>query len=127
MAAIMSDTVDITAPPPVEDSGPGFLTGLLLGGLIGVTIAMIVAPQAGDETREILRAKAREASQSVREAADDLSHSAHATAEGVSASANELLARGKQIVEDARVRFDVAVAEGKDAAAHQRSILENET
>ena len=45
----------------------------------------------------------------------------------VTASANDLLARGKQIVEDARARFDVAVAEGKDAAAQQRSILENET
>jgi hypothetical protein len=45
----------------------------------------------------------------------------------VTASANDLLARGKQIVEDARARFDAAVAEGKDAAAQQRNILENET
>jgi gas vesicle protein len=116
----MSDTAQVQAPPSSaavpDGASPGFLTGLLLGGLIGVTIAMIVAPQAGDETREILRAKAREASESVREAADD-----------VTTSANDLLARGKQIVEDARARFDVAVAEGKDAAAQQRSILENET
>lgn len=112
---------------PAEDGSPGFLTGLLLGGLVGVTIAMIVAPQAGDDTRQVLRAKAREASDSVREAAVDLSKSAQTAADEVSASANDLLARGKQIVEDARARFDVAVAEGKDAAAQQRSILENET
>jgi gas vesicle protein len=122
----MSDVGDVSPAPEPESAAPGFFTGLLLGGLVGVTVAMIVAPQAGDETREILRAKAREASQSVREAADDLSKSAQTTADEVSASANDLLARGKQIVEDARARFDVAVAEGKDAAAQQRSILENE-
>jgi gas vesicle protein len=88
---------------------------------------MLVAPQAGDETRDVLRAKAREASESVREAADDLSKSAQTAAGEVTASANELLARGKQIVEDARTRFDIAVAEGKEAAAQQRNILQNET
>jgi gas vesicle protein len=106
---------------------PGFLTGLLLGALVGVTIAMIVAPQAGDETREILRAKAREASESVRDAADDLSKSAQSAASDVSASASDLLARGKHIVEEARARLDVAVADGREAAAKQRTILENET
>jgi gas vesicle protein len=117
---------EVPQAPEPEAASPGFLTGLLIGGLVGVTLAMIVAPQAGDDTRERLRAKAREASQSVLEAAGDLSKSAQTAADEVTASANDLLARGKQIVEDARARFDVAVAEGKDAAAHQRSILESE-
>jgi gas vesicle protein len=109
-----------------EGASPGFLTGLLLGGLVGVTIAMVVAPQAGDQTRDVVRAKAREASESVRDAADDLSKSAQAAARSVSVSANELLVRGQHIVEEARARFDAAVAEGKKAAAQQRSTLENE-
>jgi gas vesicle protein len=120
------EKLTVSAEPERESGSPGFFTGLLLGGLVGVTIAMIVAPQAGDETRDRLSAKAREASQSVREAADDLSKSARTAAGEVTASANDLLARGKQIVEDARARFDIAVAEGKDAAAQQRSILESE-
>ncbi|GAC1413018.1 MAG: hypothetical protein NVSMB64_23250 [Candidatus Velthaea sp.] len=99
--------------------GPGFLTGLLLGGLLGATVAMILAPQAGGDTRDLLRAKAREVSGRARDTAEDV-------AGGVSTSANDLLARGKQIVEDARARFDSAVTEGKDAAAQQRSTLENE-
>jgi gas vesicle protein len=123
----MNDATGVTAPSAeAQSASPGFLTGLLLGGLVGITVAMIVAPQAGDETRDLLRAKAREASEGLREAADDLSKSAQSAAEGVSASANDLLARGKQIVDDARTRFDVAVSEGKEAAAQQRSILENE-
>lgn len=119
--------VDSAAGAQLADGATsGFLTGLLLGGLIGITIAMIVAPQAGDQTRDVIRAKAREASASVRDAAEDLSKSAQATAQGVSASANELLVRGQHILEAARARFDAAVAEGKKAAAQQRSTLENE-
>jgi gas vesicle protein len=126
----MTDTLETSRVEPVaaDDGVPGFLTGLLLGGLIGVTVAMIVAPRAGgDEARDLLGAKAREASASVREAAGDLSKSAQTAAGEVTTSATDLIARGKQIVEDARARFDLAVADGKDAAAQQRSILESET
>jgi gas vesicle protein len=100
--------------------GVGFLSGLVIGGLAGAAIAMILAPQAGEDTRDLLRAKAREASERVRDAAEDL-------AQNPPFPAGDLLARGKQIVEDARSRFDDAVAEGKDAAQRQRSTLENET
>ncbi len=115
----MSDSAAANFGAPEPESA-GFLTGLLLGGLVGVTVAMIVAPPAGDGTRDALSAKAREASQSVRDAADDLAQTAQT-------STNDLLARGKQIVDEARARFESAVADGKDAAAQQRSILENET
>ncbi len=113
----MSEPVAAAAEStPAQAGSGGFLTGLLLGGLVGVTIAMIVAPPAGDQTIDTLRGKARDATESVRDAADD-----------VNAAANDLVARGKLIVEDARARLDLAVAQGKEAAAHQRSILENET
>ncbi|GAC1426600.1 MAG: hypothetical protein NVSMB5_21180 [Candidatus Velthaea sp.] len=113
-------TDDAQQPDDAADGGgPGFLTGLLLGGLLGATVAMILAPQAGEDTRDLLRAKAREVSGRARDAAEDV-------AGGVSTSAGDLLERGKQIVEDARARFDGAVTDGKDAAAEQRSTLENE-
>ncbi|MFN2461767.1 MAG: YtxH domain-containing protein [Candidatus Velthaea sp.] len=110
---------------PVDNDGSfggtvGFLSGLLIGGLLGATIAMILAPQPGEDTRDVLRAKAREASGRVRDAAEDLSG-------GMTASAGDLLSRGKHIVEEARARLDSAVIEGKDAAAEQRSTLEKET
>lgn len=101
-----------------NNSAPGFLTGLLLGGLIGAAVAMILAPQAGEDTRDLLRSKAREASGRIRDVAEDVSDNV---------AAADLLARGKQIVEEARARFDAAVADGKDAAAEQRTKLENES
>ena len=92
--------------------GSGFVTGLAIGALAGATLAMILAPQSGEDTRDLLYAKAREAGERARDSAGD---------------AGDLLARGRQIVADARSRIDGAIAEGKDAAERQRTTLENES
>jgi gas vesicle protein len=85
---------------------------LAVGALAGAALAMLLAPQSGEETRDLLYAKAREAGERARDSAGD---------------AGDLLARGRQIVADARARIDSAIAEGKDAAEQQRSTLENES
>ena len=89
----------------------GFIAGLALGGLAGAALAMILAPQAGEDTRDLLVAKAREAGERARDTAGD---------------AGDLLDRGRRIVADAKARLDGAIAEGKDAASRQRTNLENE-
>jgi gas vesicle protein len=91
---------------------PAFVAGLAIGALAGVTLAMILAPQSGEDTRDLLLAKAREAGERARDTAGD---------------AGDLLARGRQIVAEAKARIDGAVAEGKDAASRQRSTLENDS
>ena len=89
----------------------GFVFGLAIGLTAGAVLAMILAPQTGEDTRDLLLAKAREASERARDTAGD---------------AGDLLARGRQIVADAKARIDGAVTEGKDAASRQRTTLENE-
>lgn len=91
---------------------PGFITGLAIGAVAGAALAMILAPQAGEDTRDLLVAKAREAGERARDTAGD---------------AGDLLARGRQIVSDAKARLDGAIADGKDAATRQRSTLEDES
>jgi gas vesicle protein len=100
--------------------GGGFVTGLLLGLLAGATLAMIAAPQSGEDTRDVLRARAREAADRARDTAGDVS-------ETVTGKTNELLERGRAIVEQARARVDGAVAEGIDAAEQQRNELQSRT
>jgi gas vesicle protein len=90
----------------------GFVTGLAIGTLAGAVLAMILAPQSGEDTRDLLVAKAREAGERARDTAGD---------------AGDLLARGRQIVADAKARIDGAIVEGKDAAAQQRTTLENDS
>ena len=97
-----------------DDRGgiPGFVTGFAIGALAGAVLAMVLAPQSGEDTRDLLVAKAREAGERARDTAGD---------------AGDLLARGRRIVADAKARIDGAVADGKDAAERQRSTLENES
>jgi gas vesicle protein len=90
----------------------GFVAGLAIGTVAGAVLAMILAPQSGEDTRDLLVAKAREAGERARDTAGD---------------AGDLLARGRQIVAEAKARIDGAITEGKDAAAQQRTTLENDS
>jgi gas vesicle protein len=51
-----------------RDAG-GFLAGFFTGALVGASLAMVLAPASGEETRDLLRAKAREASDRVADSA----------------------------------------------------------
>jgi gas vesicle protein len=94
-------------------SGGGFVAGLLLGALAGATLAMIAAPQTGEETRDELGARVRQTTGRARDVASD--------------ATSDLLERGRTIVETARARVDGAIAEGREAAAQQRNDLEART
>jgi gas vesicle protein len=95
-----------------EESGAGFVAGFLLGGLVGAGLALLVTPRSGEETRDVLvdtgielKVKAEEVVTKAREEADDL------------------LARGKTILEEQKARVQEAVDVGKEAAAQKRSEL----
>lgn len=49
-----------------------FLTGIVLGTLVGGAVALLYAPVSGREARKILRKKALEAKKKALEARDDL-------------------------------------------------------
>ncbi|KPJ79492.1 MAG: hypothetical protein AMS19_11115 [Gemmatimonas sp. SG8_23] len=49
-----------------------FLTGLLLGGVIGASVAMLTAPQPGRKTRKRIRRSARRLRGTTSERLDDL-------------------------------------------------------
>jgi gas vesicle protein len=94
-----------------SDRGGGVVTGFLLGALAGVVAALLVTPKTGEDTRDLLLAKAREAADRARDAAGDV----------------DLLERGRSIVNAARARLEGAISEGRDAAERQRSELEDQT
>ena len=57
-----------------NDNGGSFVTGFLLGGIIGTVVGILLAPKSGSETRadlleqsETLRARAEELAAKVRE------------------------------------------------------------
>jgi len=40
-----------------KDSGSGFVTGLIMGALIGVVVGFLYTPQSGTETRRLVKEK----------------------------------------------------------------------
>jgi gas vesicle protein len=74
----------------------GFLTGLVLGGLIGLAVGVLLAPQSGEETRDLLRDK------------------------GI-----ELKVKAEELTDEGRARLQEAVEEGKSAAVQKKEQLTN--
>jgi gas vesicle protein len=49
----------------------GFLTGITVGGLVGSTIALLMAPESGENLRSELRLRGETFYNEVRQAADE--------------------------------------------------------
>ena len=76
-----------------------FLSGLLFGSLIGGTIALLFAPQPGEETRTIIKEK----SQEIKDKAVE--------------SGAELRQRGEEIAEKTRTQIEEKVGAARESAA----------
>jgi gas vesicle protein len=83
-----------------------FLTGLGIGAIVGI----LYAPQSGDETREILMAKAEEGRDYVRKRARD--------ARG---QAEQWAARGKEVINTQKEQIRSAVEAGRQAYREKTS------
>jgi gas vesicle protein len=54
-----------------------FAAGLLIGALVGAGIALLVAPQSGEETRHAIARRARRLAADARERYDEARHQLH--------------------------------------------------
>ena len=55
-----------------HDTGKGFAAGLLLGALIGAGVALLFAPQSGEDTRRLIRKRAKRFARDAQDRYDDL-------------------------------------------------------
>jgi gas vesicle protein len=69
----------------------GFVSGLLLGAVIGASIALLTAPESGHKTRRRLRRAAVGLKKAASDQLDDL--------------ANEMKGKVDEVVKSARTRF----------------------
>jgi gas vesicle protein len=104
-----------------------FLSGFLVGGLVGAAVALLMAPQSGEETRTLIRDKSVElkdktvasmedAYARAEKAAADARARAEELAKEAQARAEELRQRGQVILEEQRSKLSDAVSP-KEAAA----------
>ncbi len=82
-----------------EEGGAGFLSGLLVGGVIGAVAAVLLAPNSGRATREQLREKGYEIRDRIQQATSDLQGQARTVTEDVKEKA-------QTFVEDAQTMMD---------------------
>lgn len=104
-----------------------FLSGFLVGGLVGAAVALLMAPQSGEETRVLIRdkslefkdktvssleeayARAEQAAADARVRADELAKIAQQRAE-------ELRQRGQVVLEEQRAKIGTAISRKTEEA-----------
>jgi gas vesicle protein len=79
-------------------SSPGkfFFQGMVLGALIGGTLALLYAPAKGSDTRQFIRDKAEDAARMIQDKAGDIKEMASEVAEDVQGKAAETRRRGEE-------------------------------
>jgi gas vesicle protein len=93
----------------MDDNGQefgAFLVGLVFGGLVGAVAALLLAPQSGEETRELIRDKSIEIRDQVATAADDALE-----------RAAEVRDRGVAILNEQKSRLETAMNKDNEPPA----------
>ena len=96
-----------------RDEFGAFLVGFIVGGLSGAVVALLFAPQSGEETRAIIKDKSIELRDKAQMNAEEAIARAEAVAADARARADELTKqlrdRGQEVVEDVRERSKSAM------------------
>jgi gas vesicle protein len=89
------------------------ITAFLIGGLIGAGVALLMAPQAGHETRSMLKNRGEELRDKASDMAHEKTHETRQRAERVmddladrtKRTTEEMRKRGHDVMDDAEKRF----------------------
>ncbi|HEC21526.1 MAG TPA: YtxH domain-containing protein, partial [Chloroflexi bacterium] len=79
-----------------------FLTGFIIGGLVGAVASLLMAPQSGEETREQIRQRGIELRSRADEEIKRIREQAEQTLAEVRAQTEEIQKRTQELVEEAR-------------------------
>jgi gas vesicle protein len=91
-----------------RDEFGAFLVGFIVGGLTGAVVALLFAPQSGEETRALIKDKSIELRDKASASAEEVIARAEAAAAEARTRAEELAkevrTRGQEVLEDVRER-----------------------
>jgi gas vesicle protein len=97
-----------------------FMSGFLIGGLVGAAVALLMAPQSGEETRTMIREKGIEIRDQVETSATDARLRAETMAKQARERAQDLQRRGQVILEEQKTKIEEAVDAGRKAARRKK-------
>ena len=97
----------------------------LVGGFVGASVALLLAPKTGEQTREFLENKYREGTegltQKVREGREFVTDKSLAMTDQV----NDRINQGKDLLQQHKEQASAAIAAGKEAYASERNKLDD--
>jgi gas vesicle protein len=97
-----------------RDEFGAFLVGFVVGGLTGAVVALLFAPQTGEETRALIKDKSIE----LRDKAQMTAEEAYARAEQ---AAKDARARAEELTREARTRAEELANEARTRAGQLAS------
>jgi gas vesicle protein len=109
-----------------RDDFGAFVSGFMIGGLVGAAVALLLAPQSGEETRTLIRDKSIELRDQVEQTATEARTRAEEIAQEARTKAEDLQSRGRVVLEEQKTRIEKAVDAGKKAAKDKKEELEAE-
>lgn len=90
-----------------------FLVGFIVGGLTGAAVALLLAPQSGEETRTIIKEKAIELKDKAAETYEEVSDKAGGLAADAKVKAEELKKEATKTVGEIKTKGQVTFEENK--------------
>jgi gas vesicle protein len=96
-----------------RDEFGAFLIGFMVGGLSGAIVALLMAPQSGEDTRSFIKSKAIVLKDQAASTAEDAYHQAEAAAEEARLRFEELSKDTREKVADLSRRGSVLLEEQK--------------
>jgi gas vesicle protein len=118
------DEIDDDEPYVIIEKNTGSVGSFLLGIAIGAGVALILAPQSGEETRRGIARQARQARDRARDLADDVGEQVTDRVRGARDAVNVRVDQARRAVDLKRRQVERAVEAGRAAAQQARADLE---
>jgi gas vesicle protein len=94
-----------------------FLLGAAMGALAATVVALLYAPQSGEETRELIATRSRQLSRRARSGGDEfirrVREATDEWADKLQAAADDLVAEGRMTPDEARSQVDDMISRVK--------------
>ncbi|MBA4372024.1 MAG: hypothetical protein C0402_04095 [Thermodesulfovibrio sp.] len=106
----------------------GFSTGsvlmsFLLGGIVGAGLALLLAPQSGEETRKKIKEFADDVKDKTTGLADQVKEKTSGFVDEAKHKVTDIVGEGKDMYEEKKSIFKAAVDAGKDAYEKEKERL----
>ncbi|MBI2821268.1 MAG: YtxH domain-containing protein [Acidobacteria bacterium] len=109
----------------MSKSGENFLY-FLVGGFVGASIALLLAPTSGKETRELITGRAREGADFVTAKTRQIADLTDSASRALQDQASQLLDRSAEVLNRQKEQLAAAVEAGRQAYHEEKAKLHQE-